>query len=497
MDWLTQWQQELQFGLGSPVVAALQWLFIGYFVLLSLGYLALNLIALWVMRGQIQSARTELMPASYASFLPPISVLVPAYNEEATISGSIHSLLQLTYPEYEVIVVNDGSKDLTMQVLREQFQLVPSSATCPLHLACQPIQGIYQSSRYPNLKVIDKQNGGKADALNAGINLSRFPLFCGVDADSILQRDSLQRIIRPFLDDPYAIAAGGTVRIANGCEVKDGLLLKAALPEKLLPQLQIIEYLRGFLFGRLGWSPLNCLLIISGAFGVFRKSAVIEAGGYRHNTIGEDMELVVRLHKLFRLTQRPYRVYFIPDPVCWTEAPEDLATLSNQRVRWQRGLLESLMANRSLLFHRKAGAVGWLAYPFSLIFEAFGPAIEVAGYLFMLTAWLAGWLDPVAMLAFLVATIGFGVLISVVALVLEEMSYPVYPGRRSILRLFSLAIIENFGYRQLNSWWRLKGLWRWMRNSKSSWGAMKRSGQWQQAAAQTAKADDKSDPPQG
>jgi len=495
MQWLIQIQQWFVNEGMFAVLYWLQWGFVGYFVLLSLGYLSLNLTALLVMRGHIQSARTELMPASYAGFLPPISILVPAYNEQETIASSIRSLLQLSYPEFEIIVVNDGSKDLTMQVLIEQFQLVPSSATCPLHVACQPIKAIYQSKLYPMLKVMDKQNGGKADALNAGMNLSRYPLFCGVDADSILQRDSLQRIIRPFLDDPDAIAAGGTVRLANGCEVRDGLLLKAALPGKLLAQLQIVEYLRGFLFGRLGWSPFNCLLIISGAFGVFRKSAVIEVGGYRHKTIGEDMELVVRLHKVFRLKKRKYRVYFIPDPVCWTEAPEDVKTLGNQRVRWQRGLLESLMANRRLLFHPRAGAVGWLAFPFALIFEAFGPAIEVAGYLYMLLTWLAGWLDPAAMIAFLVATIGFGMLISMVALVLEEMSYPVYPGKRSIIRLFGLAILENFGYRQLNSWWRLKGLWLWLTNSESKWGTMKRSGQWQQVKAD-APAQSSAEPPE-
>ncbi|CAI3806570.1 glycosyltransferase family 2 protein [Rheinheimera sp. MM224] len=476
IDLTHQWIQQLDL---APWLVPLQWLLVGYFVCLSAGYLILNLVALLVMRSHIQSARTELLPASYASFLTPISVLVPAYNEQETIASSVLSLLQLTYPEYEVIVINDGSKDDTLQVLKDSFSLTLSSATCPLRLPCQQIRGIYQSSRYPNLKVIDKANGGKADALNAGVNLSRFPLFCGVDADSILQRDSLLRIIRPFLEDPDAIAAGGTVRIANGCQVKDGLLLKAALPNKLLPQLQIVEYLRGFLFGRLGWSSLNALLIISGAFGLFKKDLVIEVGGYRHKTIGEDMELVVRMHKHMRLNNRKYRIYFIPDPVCWTEAPEDLATLAQQRVRWQRGLLESLGANMSLLFHPKSGAVGWLAFPFALLFEALGPALEVLGYFFMLFTWLAGWLDPAALLAFLVVTIGFGILISVVALVLEEMSYPVYPGGRSIMRLFLMAVLENFGYRQLNSWWRLKGLWLWARNSKSSWGTMKRSGKWQ------------------
>jgi cellulose synthase/poly-beta-1,6-N-acetylglucosamine synthase-like glycosyltransferase len=299
-----------------------------------------------------------------------------------------------------------------------------------------------------------------------------------MDADSILQRESLMRIVQPFLDDPTTVACGGTIRVANGCDVRAGRLVKAGLPGTLLAGLQVVEYLRAFLFGRLGWLPLNAVLVISGAFGLFQKETVVEVGGYRTDTIGEDMELVVRLHRVLGRQGRPYRIAFVPDPVCWTEVPEDLKTLRSQRIRWQRGLAESLMLNRELLFRRGTGATGWLAFPFMLFFELLGPLIELAGYLFMPLCFFAGVLSTTAWIAFLVVAIGFGVLLSVSALVLEELWFHVYPRPGDIVLLFLLAVAENFGYRQLNSVWRLIGLLRWMRGGKAQWGTMARKASW-------------------
>jgi len=308
--------------------------------------------------------------------------------------------------------------------------------------------------------------------------VARCPLFCAVDADSILQRDSLERVVQPFLEDSRVVASGGSIRIANGCQVSNGFLQKVDLPNKILPLLQIVEYLRAFLFGRMGWSPLNAMLIISGAFGLFKKEVVIEVGGYRTNTIGEDMELVVRIHRLYRLAKKPYRIVFVPDPICWTEAPEDLATLKNQRIRWQRGLLESLYLNSSLLCHYRGGAVGWLAFPFMLLFEALGPLIELTGYVFIFALFFSGAISDLALWTFLFVAIGFGILLSVSGLLLEEMTFHLYPRRKHLLMLLMAVFIENFGYRQINSWWRLIGIVRWMRGGKAQWGEMKRSGAW-------------------
>ncbi|MDE2092866.1 MAG: glycosyltransferase [Burkholderiales bacterium] len=419
------------------------------------------------------------MPQYATGLEPPISLLAPAYNEEATIAASVRSMLQLDYPLFEIIVINDGSKDNTLQVLRDEFGLVEFPQAYHVTLPVGRVRGVYRSPRYPNLRVVDKDNGGKADALNAGINAARHPLFCAMDADSILSTDSLRRIVRPFLEDASVIVSGGTVRIANGCRVSGGFLQSVGMPRSLLARVQIVEYLRAFLFGRLGWSPMNALLIVSGAFGVFSRRAVVEAGGYRVDTIGEDMELIVRLHLRHRLARRPYRIVFLPDPVCWTEAPESLRVLKSQRTRWQRGLLESLWANRALLFHRRGGTAGWLAFPVMLFFEALGPLIELVGYTLMLLGAALGAISWNAFVAFLVLAAGLGLLLSASALLLEEMSFRVYPDLRHLLQLSAALLIENLGYRQLTLWWRMTGILKWLVGRPAKWGDMRRSASWQ------------------
>jgi cellulose synthase/poly-beta-1,6-N-acetylglucosamine synthase-like glycosyltransferase len=457
---------------------SLQWFFLLYFIAVNSGYLILNVLSFINIRRHINTHVLDDLPQAYNNFKPPISLLVPAYNEAPTIAASVRSMLQLTYHEFEIIVINDGSKDETMDVLRREFDLIPFAEAYWRKLPVEPVRGIWRSVRHPNLRVIDKENGGKADALNAGINASRYPLFCAVDADSILQRNSLQLIVQPFIEDANTIAAGGTVRVVNGCEVSGGFLTAVGLPHRLLPKLQIVEYLRAFLFGRLGWSPLNAMLIISGAFGLFRKSSVISVGGYRTDTVGEDMELVVRLHRMHRQQRIPYRIVFVPNPVCWTEVPETLRVLKNQRVRWQRGLSESLTKNLGLLFNPHGGWVGWLAFPFTLIFEWFGPVIEIFGYVFMIAGFWYGAVSMPAFLAFTLLAIVLGILLSVSALMLEEMSFHLYPRPRQLALLFFMSIAENFGYRQMNLLWRLSGLLHWLFGAKAKWGTMPRTASW-------------------
>lgn len=274
------------------------------------------------------------------------------------------------------------------------------------------------------------------------------------------------------------------MRIVNGCTVREGFVEKVGLAESTLALIQTMEYLRAFLFGRLGWSPLNALLIISGAFGVFRKETVVSVGGYRTDTVGEDMELVVRIHRVLRARRQKYRITFVPDPICWTEAPESLRVLGNQRKRWQRGLAESLTLNISLMFNRRGGAVGWLAFPFMFIFEFLGPLIEVSGYIFVSIAYWNGWISYAAFAAFLLCAICLGMVLSTSALLLEEISFHMYPGLRNTLRLFGAAIIENFGYRQLMAIWRLIGMIQWLRGGKGRWGEMRRSAAWSRDATE-------------
>ncbi len=460
----------------ATFIAWMTWTILAYFIALNLGYLVLNLLSLASLHRGRQEKLLDELPQVFTGLDPAISILVPAYNEEAGISASVRSMLQLAYSDFEIIVINDGSKDKTLEVLKRAFALRPFPEAVNSRLATQPIRAIYRSTSHANLRVIDKDNGGKADSLNAGINLARNPLFCGVDADSVLERDSLQRVVRPFLRDWRVIATGGTVRIANDCEIQDGFLTSVHLPRNVWALFQVVEYLRAFLFGRLGWSQLNAMLIISGAFGLFKTSVVIEAGGYRPKTIGEDMELVVRMHRMLRQQGVDYRVEFVPEPVCWTEAPEDHKTLRNQRIRWQRGLSESLSGNWGLMFSRRGGPPGWIAFPFMVAFEWLGPLIELGGYAFMLFAYLTGLVSWEAFAVFLFVAIGLGILLSASGLLLEEMAFHLYP-RLSDLALLGLVVVaENFGYRQLNSWWRLVGLYRWAAQTESKWGEMKRKG---------------------
>ena len=461
------------------VYSLVQALFLLYLVALTGGYLALNVISLMSLRQYFEERTGDHLPGAFTGYEPQISIIVPAYNEAATIASSIRSLLQLKYSEYEIIVVSDGSTDGTVDVLRQEFGLKPFPEAYSRDLPTQPVRATYHSSRHPNVRVIDKDNGGKADSLNAGINLSVYPLFCCIDADSILAQDSLYRVVQPFLLDHRTIASGGTIRVANGCVVENGLLKKVGLPSSFLALLQTVEYLRAFLSGRQGWSPLNAMLIISGAFGLFRKESVLRVGGYRTNTNGEDMELVVRLHHHYRLSGQPYRITYVPDPVCWTEVPEDFRTLRNQRIRWQRGLCDSLGSHFRLCCHPKSGAVGWLAFPFMTIFEWFGPVFEIVGYLFLLIGLALGIVSWQVWLVCLTVAVGLGITLSLSAFLMEEMTFHLYQRRSEFWKMLLGAFLENFGYRQLNSYWKLVGLFRWVRGTKAEWGNMVRSAAWQ------------------
>lgn len=462
----------------SVLFQAFQAFVLVYFLALNVGYLLLNFSALLTIRSHMRKRADYGEDSPYLDVEPAISLLVPGFNEEATIRASVRSMLQLQYPEFEVLVINDGSSDGTLQALIDEFDLESQEAIVRKAVQHKPIRAVYRSRRYANLRVVDKENGGKADALNVGINLARHELFCAVDADSILQRDSLIRVVQPFVEDPRTVAAGGTVRIANGSQVRGGFLMRAGLPSSWLARLQIVEYLRAFLFGRLGWSPLNGILIISGAFGVFDRNKVEAVGGYRTDTVGEDMELVVRLHAWHRRRRIRYRITYVPDPICWTECPEDLRTLGRQRSRWQRGLSESLTMHAPWRFGLHGGAAAWLAWPFMALFEWLGPLIELAGYLVMTTGFVLGQINLFAFVLFLMVSLGLGILLSVNALLLETLSFRVYQRNRDLLALFVMAVAENFGYRQLTLVWRCRGLWQWATGRKHHWGAMKRSGQW-------------------
>src|SRR4051812_29604845 len=407
---------------------------------------------------------------------PPVSVLAPAFNEEANVVENVRSLLMLDYPLFEVILINDGSRDRTLDCLIAAFELKPSARSFEYSVSCKPIRGVYESGAYPNLVVVDKVNAGKADALNSGLNLALYPLFCAIDADSILEPDALLRLVRPFLEAPgVTIAAGGVIRVANGCDIRGGRVRQVQLVRRVLPLIQIVEYLRAFLFGRMGWSTGNSLLVISGAFGLFDKRTAVQAGGYATDTVGEDMELVVRMHRYLRDRKQRYHIGFVPDPICWTEVPETLRVLRRQRTRWQRGLIDTLWRHRGMMGRPRYGMVGLVALPGFAMFEMLSPLIELSSYLLVPVLLVLGYVDFSYAVPFLAVSILYSILISITAVLLEDLAFRRYPRFRDLAFLISAAVLEHLGYRQLTVWWRVRAFWEFFRGDLS-WGAMERRG---------------------
>lgn len=458
------------------LVWAVNILTLTYFTLLATFYLVSSVLAFRFLRRyavRLKSLDVEDLISSGSA--PPVSLLVPAFNEERSCVEAVRALLTLNYPEYEVVVVNDGSSDGTMQALIDAFALERAARLPSADIPTEPVHRVLRSTRHANLWVIDKANGGKSDALNAGLNIARSPLFCTIDADSILEPDALLRASRPFLEDDRMIAVGGIVRVVNGSTIDHGRVRNVRLSSRLLPRLQVVEYLRAFLSARVAWSELNATLIISGAFGLFRREIVVAAGGYSRDTVGEDMELVVRLHRTARQRGEVPKVMFVPDPVAWTEVPETLDGLARQRHRWQRGLLESLFRHRSMLLDPKYGTAGMLAFPYFLLLEGLGPLIEIVGYVAFITTLIAGLWSPTFVAAFLFLAIIVGIALSAAAVALEELTFRRYPRWLDLLRLFSASVVENLGYRQMNQWWRLKGTISVLRGTRH-WGSSPRRG---------------------
>lgn len=408
---------------------------------------------------------------------PSVSIIVPAYNEEAGVVESAKSLLKLSYPTFEVVIVNDGSKDRTMKVLSEAFRLRPAKKLYRGFVPTAPVRGLYRSMEpaYQNLLVVDKENGGKGDALNVGVNVAKYEHVCCIDADSILEQDALQKVIRPFLNDENVVAVGGIVRVVNGCEVQSGRVRSVGLSRAILPVIQVVEYFRAFLLGRMVWQSYNGLLIISGAFGVFRRQAVLDVGGYRADTVGEDLELVMHMHHHYRKNRIPYRIVFVPDPVCWTEVPERIRDLSRQRNRWHRGLLESMLRHAAMFYNPRYGVVGMLSMPYFVMVELLGPVIELLGIIVVIYLWASGLVTVGMVILFFVVSIYYGIMYSFGAVLLEEVSFQRYPKSRHLLRILLSAFLENLGYRQILLIVRAKAFVDVLLGRKA-WGAMKRKG---------------------
>jgi cellulose synthase/poly-beta-1,6-N-acetylglucosamine synthase-like glycosyltransferase len=409
---------------------------------------------------------------------PKISIIAPAFNESKTIIDNVRTLLSLYYNNFEVILVNDGSTDNTFEKIKEEYELTKVSYYFDYHIPCERIRGVYKSKNpsYNRLIVIDKKNGGKADSLNAGINICQSSLFISIDADSIIETDSILKLVKPFLEekDRKVIGAGGVIRIVNSCDVERGQIREIHLPGQMLPRLQVLEYTRAFLLGRMAWSRLDGLMLISGAMGIFDRETVIKGGGYSIKTVGEDMELVLRMRRRLAEEGVKYEVTYIPDPLCWTQVPSDVKSLYTQRTRWTRGLVESLWTHRKIFFNKIYGRLGLLGYPYWFFFEWLAPLIAFSGFIYSIYLIVTNSINwPFYLLLFLFVYT-FAVSLSIWAILFEEITYHKYKKKRDVLKLLVAALLEPFFY-PMHTYFAVRGNLEALRGKKG-WGKVERKG---------------------
>jgi cellulose synthase/poly-beta-1,6-N-acetylglucosamine synthase-like glycosyltransferase len=469
--------------LESFVAASLYWVSIPvfvYFLVINTSYLLLILGAAAEFREHMRrlpfAGRDETLGSQFA---PGVSVIVPMYNEEVGIVTSVQSLLSLHYPRHEVVVVDDGSTDNGFEVLRKAFDLVEIDREISLDVPVRegPVSVHVPADGWTRLTVVRSKNSGRSDSLNLGVNASVEDLVVFIDADSILDPDALLAVAKPFADDPVrAMAVGGVIRAVNGCRVEAGRVVDVRLAPRLLPRIQVVEYLRAFHLGRAGWSRAGALILISGAFGVFRRDIITQVGGLDPDSIGEDFELVLRLHRTLRRERRPYRIGFVTEPICWTEVPSTLPVLRRQRARWHRGLWETLWKYRGMFANPRYGIVGLIAVPYYWFFELIAPLIELFGLALMVLGFAMGLVNVPFFWLFISVAYIYAVLVTMAAMLIEELSFHKYPHWPDMFRTLGASIVENFGYRQLTAIWRLEGWWASLRGRKQVWGTMTREG---------------------
>lgn len=450
-----------------------------YAIFLMSSYLILAIISIQALYKYLRiSEYTDYKDLLPSDISPKVSLLAPAYNEGLTIVENIRSLLSLHYSDFEVIIINDGSKDDTLIKAIEAYKMVPTDFTYSQDIPCKGIRTVYKSSlpEFSNLLLVDKVNGGKADALNAGVNVSSADYITCIDVDCILEQDALLKLVKPFIDsEKRVVATGGVIRIINSCEIKNGTITRVKVPQNMIARMQVLEYLRAFLLGRMAWGNLSGLLIISGAFGMFDKEIVKAVGGYDSNTVGEDMELVVRMRRYMTENKIPYCVKFIPDPLCWTEAPENTQILGRQRNRWTRGTVETLWLHRKMFFNPKYGIMGLLSYPYWFFFEFLAPILEFIGLAWMIFATIFNLVNWPYFIAITACVYTFAVMLSMLAILAEEITFYQYKSSRDIWKLVGAGLMEPFIYHPFLVWSAIKGHIDKIKGKKS-WGEMTRVG---------------------
>ncbi len=446
-------------------------------------YLLTGLLSIYEIKKYIDKNRyVDYKLILNYKYLPSISIIAPAFNESKTIVENINCLLSINYTDFEIIIVNDGSTDNSLEIILENFDMIKVNQAFESNLSCEPVNAIYKSrnSAYNQLVVIDKKNGGKADALNAGLNLSSKELFLALDVDCIIESDAILKMVKPFLDNSkqIVIAAGGVIRVANSCNVIDGKVTQVNFPKNIYAKFQVLEYIRAFMLSRMAWSRLNGLLIISGAFGLFDRKRVVKIGGYDRNTVGEDLELVVRLRKYMHdIEKKKYKVAFIPDPLCWTEVPESFKNLSGQRNRWTRGGIDTILKHKNMFFNPRYGTIGMLSFPYWVFFEWLAPIIEFFGLLYFITIFALGFVNIQVFLVMLTFLLAFSVMYSFFAIFLESYSFNKYKGTSFVIQISVIIIFEMIIYQPMIMIFSLFGnMDFFLKKNKKNWGKMTRKG---------------------
>ena len=441
---------------------------LGYFLVLNSLYLAITMAALVQLQREsgIGYIDFERLARSVATL--PVSVLIPAYNEAEIITGALTSILASNYGEFEVIVVNDGSSDDTLGVMSRDFELEPHDLFHPSPLPTAPVRGTYRSRHHSNLWVIDKENGGgAADSVNAALNLARYPFVVHLDADCLLEPDSLMRLMRPLNFAPdEVVVAGATLRIANGLEVRKGQIVRESLPSRLVERFQVIEYLSAFVLNRLGWGALNAIPVISGAAGAWPKRVLMDMGGFSTQDTHCDIEATIHAHAMLRQRGEPFRIVNVPDATVWTQAPMSWRDLLKQRKRWQRVVYEMLWRYRSLILNPRYGYFGVLCMPYLLVYEGIGAFIEVAAYLFVIVLAALGTLSVQALILFLCFSFGLTAIVRLLSLLADILYFRVYP-RGSLIQLAGLAFLEPPVYHLAQLPWRMVALFEFLRGQRT------------------------------
>lgn len=462
----------------SPVVDTLVLL---YSTMLVISFILMGCLAFYGLMKYVNRSRaTDYNVILYSGSLEPsVSVIASCYNESVMVLDCVHSLLTIQYNNYEVIVVNDGSTDDTLEKLIKEFDLVKIDYFIHERIPTKPVRTVYKSRNkaFYNLVVVDKENGGKADAMNAGFNVSTRAYGVCIDVDSVLSADALLKLTKPLIESPASVVAsvGGAVHVANGCEFNGGVLVDKRVPDNYLVMMQIVEYLRTFLVGRIAFSEVNGLMMVSGALGIFRKDIVFAVGGYRTNSIGEDMELTVRIRKYLYDQKMPHRIVYIPEPLLWTEVPADNKILGLQRTRWTRGLIDTLRIHKGVMFNPKYGVFGMVSFPYFVFFEWLAPFVEMAGFIYVLLLLAAGMIQWKVYLFLFIFMYLFGICFSFLGLFFSELTYHVYERKKDLWKLFLVSFTEIFLYHPRIVYWSIKGNWMYLRG-KNSWGHMTRQG---------------------